>query len=122
MSAHYPGIPLWAAGFSFGSRTALDVGYNDDRVARMISIGTPIDKYGDYDFLTRTTKPILFIHGDQDEFGAIDKVRELAEKAAANTDVEIAVFKNSGHFFDDHLAELRDKVCEWTKRHLTPKI
>src|SRR4051794_24569823 len=50
---HYKGEDLTLAGFSFGSRTSLEVGYEDPRVARLISIGTPIDKYGDYDFLTK---------------------------------------------------------------------
>jgi alpha/beta superfamily hydrolase len=114
----YPGEDLTLAGFSFGSRTALEVGYDNKNVARLISIGTPIDKYGDYDFLMKTQKPILFVHGDKDEFGSIDKVRELAETVSRNTDAELIVFENSGHFFDDHLAELRNAVCEWTKRHL----
>lgn len=55
----YPGEEITLAGFSFGSRTALEVGYDDERVARLISIGTPVDKYGDYDFLTKVRKPIL---------------------------------------------------------------
>src|SRR4051794_25092407 len=46
LGEHYPGRDLTLAGFSFGSRTSLEVGYNDPRVARLISIGTPIDKYG----------------------------------------------------------------------------
>ena len=118
IGSKYQGEDLTLAGFSFGSRTALEVGFDDDRVARMISIGTPVDKYGDYDFLTRTHKPILFIHGDKDEFGAIDRVRQLVDQVSANTDAELVVFENSGHFFDDHLAELRNGVCDWTKRHM----
>lgn len=118
VDAEYPDEDLTLAGFSFGSRTGLEVGFNHDRVARLISVGTPVNKYGDYDFLTETNKPILFIHGDQDEFGAIDDVRRLAEKLSKNTDVEIVVFENSGHFFDEHLSQLRDAVCEWTKRKI----
>jgi alpha/beta superfamily hydrolase len=121
LAQNYPGEDLTLAGFSFGSRTALEVGYNDDRVARMISIGTPIDKYGDYDFLTRTQKPILFVQGDKDEFASIDRVRLLVQSVSVNTDAELVVFQNSGHFFDEHLNELRDTVREWTERHLPGK-
>ena len=60
LASEYPGEDLTLAGFSFGSRTALEVGYDDDQVARMISIGTPIDKYGDYDFLTHDAKAYPF--------------------------------------------------------------
>jgi alpha/beta superfamily hydrolase len=119
IAENYPGEDLTLAGFSFGSRTALEVGYNDERVARMISIGTPIDKYGDYEFLTRTRKPILFVHGDRDEFGAIENVRRLVDEVSANTDAELLVFENSGHFFDQHLSELREAVRDWTERRLT---
>src|SRR6187401_657657 len=31
MATRYPGIPLWAAGFSFGSRIALETGAGDPR-------------------------------------------------------------------------------------------
>src|SRR5262245_14789219 len=65
----YPDDDITLAGFSFGSRTGTEVGMSDDRVVRMISVGTPVDKYGDYDFLTQNRKPILFVHGDSDEFG-----------------------------------------------------
>jgi alpha/beta superfamily hydrolase len=119
IAQEFPGEDLTLAGFSFGSRTALEVGYDDARVARLISIGTPVDKYGDYDFLTRTTKPILFVHGDLDEFGAIARIRELVASVSKNTDAELVVFEGSGHFFDDHLADLRNAVCDWTRRHLS---
>ena len=66
-----PGEDLTLAGFSFGSRTATEVGTDDDRVGRLISVGTPVDKYGDYRFSYRT-KPILFVHGDKDEFGSLE--------------------------------------------------
>src|SRR5436189_703550 len=50
IQSNYPGEDLTLAGFSFGSRTGLEVGYDDHRIARLISIGTPVEKYRDYDF------------------------------------------------------------------------
>ncbi len=64
----FPDEDVTLAGFSFGSRTGMDAGLFDDRVKRLISIGTPVEKYNDYDFLIAVKKPILFIHGDRDEF------------------------------------------------------
>ena len=119
MTGEYPGEDLTLAGFSFGSRTALEVGYDDDRVARLISIGTPIDKYGDYDFLKNTKKPVLFVHGDRDEFGSIENVKDLVDEVAKNTDVELVVFENCGHFFDEHLNELREAIRLWVERSLS---
>lgn len=118
LSDEYPGQPITLAGFSFGSRTGMAVGKDDDRVVRLITIGTPVDKYSDYDFLTEVRKPILFVHGDQDEFGALPNLRALYDRVAANTDAELVVFDNCGHFFDDDLNGLRDAVKDWTKRHI----
>src|SRR5262249_22687702 len=75
----YPGEDITLAGFSFGSRVGTEIGVEDDRVVRLISIGTPVDKYGDYDFLLNTRKPILFLHGDHDEFGALDNLKRLVD-------------------------------------------
>src|SRR6476469_4395621 len=111
LASEYPGEQITLAGFSFGSRTGMEIGMSDDRVVRLISIGTPVDKYGDYEFLTAVRKPILFVHGDQDEFGAVENVRKLVEQIP---DAELVVFENCGHFFDDHLNELRDTIRDWT--------
>src|SRR3954471_11071033 len=35
MAAKYPALPLWTAGFSFGSWVALEVGAVDDRVSAL---------------------------------------------------------------------------------------
>jgi len=114
----YPGQPITLAGFSFGARTGMQVGMNDDRVVRLISIGTPVDKYGDFDFLTGVRKPILFVHGDNDEFGSEASIRALYERVATNTDAELVVFPNCGHFFDDDLNQLRDTVRDWVVKQV----
>ena len=114
LSEQYPDQPVTLAGFSFGTRMGSEVGMTDERVVRLISIGTPVDKYKDFDYLERLRKPILFVHGDRDEFGALENVRRLVERVAANTDAELVYFENCGHFFDDHLAELRATIKHWT--------
>jgi alpha/beta superfamily hydrolase len=106
----YPDDEITLAGFSFGSRTGMEVGMSDDTVVRLISVGTPVEKYRDYDFLTQVTKPILFIHGDQDEFCSVNSLRSLTDRIPQ---AEVKIFKDSGHFFDDHLNELRAVVKDW---------
>lgn len=118
MSAEYPGEDLTLAGFSFGSRTGLAVGMNDDRVKRLISIGTPVDKYQDYDFLAGLEKPILFVHGDRDEFGSVENLRKLVDEVSKTAETELVVFDDCGHFFDEHLNELRAAIQGWTDRKL----
>lgn len=116
LAQEFPDEPITLAGFSFGSRTGMEVGMSDDRVVRLITIGTPVDKYGDYEFLTAVRKPILFVHGDKDEFGSVENVRRLADEIPA---AELVVFENCGHFFDEHLNQLRDTVRDWTATQIS---
>lgn len=115
---NYPDEDLTLAGFSFGSRTGMEVGAADKNVKRLISIGTPVDKYIDYEFLIGLKKPILFVQGDRDEFGSIENVRKLVEKVSKSADAELVVFENCGHFFDEHLVELREAVRSWAEREI----
>jgi alpha/beta superfamily hydrolase len=118
LTGEYRDEDLTLAGFSFGSRTAMAVGVNDDRVKRLISIGTPVEKYDDYEFLLTLRKPILFVHGDKDEFGSVGSLIKLVKKVSQTADARSVVFNDCGHFFDEHLAELREAVREWTVRQL----
>jgi alpha/beta superfamily hydrolase len=118
MTGEYPGEDLTLAGFSFGSRTGMAIGMHDDRVQRLISIGTPVDKYGDYQLLAGLTKPILFVHGDQDEFGSVDELKKLVDEVSKTAETELVVFESCGHFFDEHLNELRETIKNWVLRHI----
>jgi len=114
LAENYPNQPITFAGFSFGSRFGTEVAMTDERVVRLISIGTPVDKYGDYDFLRNLKKPVLFVHGDRDEFGSVENVNKLVESLPPEAEAELVVFENSGHFFDEHLNELRETIKNWT--------
>src|SRR6266536_215459 len=107
---NYPAQEITLCGFSFGARVGLEVGVTDDLVNRLISIGTPVDKY-DFSFLAGCRKPILFVQGDHDEYGKVDRLRELAAKIKAP--VELRVIAGAGHFFDDQLDELKAVITEW---------
>ncbi len=114
LSENYPNQPITLAGFSFGSRIGTEVAMTDERVVRLVSIGTPVDKYDDFDYLENLRKPILFVHGDKDEFGSVESLNRLVAKVSANTDTKLVIFENCGHFFDDHLTQLKDAIHDWT--------
>ena len=114
LSENYPNQPITLAGFSFGSRIGSEVAMTDERVVRLISIGTPVDKYDDFNYLENLRKPILFVHGDKDEFGSVESLNRLVAKVSPNTDTKLIVFENCGHFFDNHLTQLKDAIHDWT--------
>ena len=92
LAENYPHHEITLCGFSFGARVGMEVGIDDDRVTRLISIGTPVDKY-DFSFLTACRKPILFVHGEHDEYGNIERLRELV--AAIKAPVTLEVIKGA---------------------------
>jgi alpha/beta superfamily hydrolase len=114
LSANYPNQEITLCGFSFGARVGLEVGIDDERVKRLISIGTPVDKY-DFGFLVGCRKPILFVHGEHDEYGNADRLRELIARVSKNAPAELRVIKGAGHFFDDQLDELKRAITEWVR-------
>ena len=113
LAENYPGRPITLCGFSFGARVGLEIGISDARVANLISIGTPVDKY-DFTFLEACRKPILFVHGDRDEFGSLQRLQELVDKIKErNPAVELHIIKGSSHFFEGHLDELKQVITDW---------
>jgi len=111
LAENYPGQEITLCGFSFGARVGLEVGIADDRVTRMIAIGAPVDKY-DFSFLAQCRKPILFVHGEHDEYGGIGKLREVVAQIQ-NAQTELRIIAGAGHFFDDQLSELKTAITDW---------
>lgn len=112
LSEHYRQESITLAGFSFGARVGLEVGVADARVSRLVSIGTPVDKY-DFSFLKTCPKPILFVHGDRDEFGSAGRLKELAESLPPEARAEVHIINGAGHFFEGHLDELKRIITAW---------
>ena len=117
LAGQYPQLPLVVCGFSFGARVGLDVGIKDDRVQYLIGIGTPLDKY-DFTFLESCRKPLLLVHGEQDEFGDVKQLRQLAAELENRTQVRLVVVPGSGHFFENGLDELKRAIADWINEQL----
>jgi uncharacterized protein len=103
----YPDSPLWAAGMSFGSWVALTAGAEDPRVAALIGIAMPIDRY-DFTAVRESDKPKFFIHGERDEICTVKRVREFY--AQAREPKELVVIDGADHLFDGKVGEVADAV------------
>ena len=80
LESHYPALPLFLAGFSFGAYVALRAGVSDPRVRALVLVGTPVnlpEREYDFSFLRECRKPVLFVHGEHDEFGSTARLKEL---------------------------------------------
>jgi alpha/beta superfamily hydrolase len=118
LADHYPGQRLLLCGFSFGARVGMEAGLNDTRVNYLISIGTPLNMI-DFSFLKSCRKPLLFVHGDQDEFGNVDRLTALTTSLSQSTDVRLVVIPDADHFFNGHLDDLKRAITDWTNEKLS---
>jgi alpha/beta superfamily hydrolase len=109
MSARYPNVPLWAAGFSFGAWIALETGAVDDRVSVLIGIAPPVTKSG-YDFSNtrRSTKPKFFVQGEADDICPIQDMWKFYGEVPEPK--ELVVIDGADHLFDGHTSEVGEAL------------
>ena len=109
MATRFPGVPLWAAGFSFGSWIALETGAEDPRVSVLIGIAPPVTREN-YSFARtlETTKPKFFVQGDLDELCPIRDL--MAFYAKLKEPKELAVIHGASHLFDGQTGEVGEAL------------
>ena len=117
LAANYPDSRITLCGFSFGARVGLEVGIEDARVRYLIGIGTPLDKY-DFEFLQACRKPLLLVHGELDEYGDAQRVKEMAVRLEKHTQVRLVIIPGADHFFENHLDELKTAITTWITEQL----
>lgn len=107
MESRYPGLPLWAAGFSFGSWVALTVGAEDPRVKLLLGIAPAVDRY-DFAAVRQSTKPKFIIHGERDELVSLKDVRRFYSEL--DEPKELVVIDGADHLFDGKTSEVGEAV------------
>jgi len=103
----YPGLPLWAAGMSFGSWVALTVGAEDPRVALLLGVAAPVDRY-DFAAVKQSDKATFLIHGEEDELISIKDVRRFYSELKEPK--ELVVIPDANHLFEGKTAEVGEAV------------
>jgi uncharacterized protein len=117
LTATYPHRLLTLAGFSFGARVGLEVGLADPRVTHLVGIGTPVNMY-DFDFLDLCHKPILFVHGELDEFGQVERLKALAARIGEHATIKVEIIPGADHFFEGHLDEMKRAIRDWVEKEV----
>lgn len=109
MAARFPGTPLWAAGFSFGSNVALETGAADDRVSVLIGIAPPVSREG-YAFTNTlaSTKPKFFIQGSEDEICPLEAM--WAFYGTLPEPKELVVIDGADHLFTGQTPEVGEAL------------
>jgi len=115
MTSEFAGTPLLVAGFSFGCWVGLRAGCESEQVEKLIGIGAPVNS-SDFSYLMKCGKPKLFVHGANDEFGDVEKVRQMIASLAGES--ELVVVDRVDHFFTGRIEELGKAISEWLKPSL----
>jgi len=111
-AAHYPGLPVCLAGFSFGAWVGIEVGATEARVSTLVGLGVPVST-ASFDFLRDVRKPKLFIQGTRDEFGSVAQVSELYDSLAEPK--KIHWVQGADHFCAGKLDEVQQVLQEFLK-------
>ncbi len=108
LAARYPGVPLWAAGFSYGSWIALETGAADPRVSVLIAVAPPVTRGYSFARALETTKPKFIIQGDLDE---VCPMKDLwAFYAKLKEPKEIATIVGASHLFEGRAPEVGEAL------------
>ena len=105
----HAGLPLLVGGFSFGGWVASRVACELPNVAGVFLIGTPIQKY-DFGYLKRCDKPVLLLHGTQDEFGDVPRLEKLAQEMK---NAQSVIVTGADHFFTQQLEAVEETMRSW---------
>jgi alpha/beta superfamily hydrolase len=105
----YPKLPYSLAGFSFGSRVALQLACTLPDAERVIVVGMPT-REGMADYLARCTTRKVFIQSTHDEHGPKEALEALYAQTAEPK--ELHWVEGGDHFFAGVLDELEKIVVE----------
>jgi len=113
MATRYSGVPLWAAGFSFGAWVALEIGATDDRVSVLIGIAPPVVtsvsgmKY-EFPNTLASTKPKFFVQGEADDVCPIEGMWQFYGRLQEPK--ELVVIDAADHLFEGRTQEVGEAL------------
>jgi alpha/beta superfamily hydrolase len=110
----HPGKRLIVGGFSFGAWVSSRVACEDAEVFAVYLIGTPVNKY-DFGHLRHCEKPMLFLHGTQDEYGDVNKLEKLAQQVR---NAQSVIVTGADHFFSKQLEAVEETMRSWAEEIL----
>jgi len=113
LSGRHPGLPMWAAGFSFGAWVALETGAVDARVTALIGVAPPVETSVsgmNYTFpnTLSSTKPKFFVQGEADEVCPLQAM--WAFYGRLQEPKELVVIDGADHLFEGKTQEIGEAL------------
>ncbi len=117
LQERFPGLELWAAGFSFGARTVASVAPRENRIRRVCLVALPVGYY-DVSYANGIAQPGLILMAGEDSFGTREQLQtqfpDLVER------MEVQDVPGVDHFFTGELEQVRERIGDWAKESLKP--
>lgn len=110
LEADAPGVPLFLAGFSFGSMVGLSLALDDPRIRACVGLGLPLSSY-DFSFLAELNRPVRIVQGEEDQFGSGAAVADFLEELGPH--ISLVRIPKSDHFFHDRFDALQEAVASF---------
>ena len=102
----FAGLPLWAAGMSFGSWIAASAAA-DPRVSLVLLVAPPVDRH-DFAELLAWAKPKFIVHGEQDELISAKDIRKFYSSLPEPK--ELVMIEDANHLFEGKTSLVGDAV------------
>ena len=109
LRSRYPALPLWLAGFSFGSYVALRA-QAELGIDRLLLVAPPVAMF-DFKTLQVPQADWIVIQGGKDEVSSPEKVSMWVGKQSANPPQYIWM-SDADHFFHGRLSKIREALIE----------
>ncbi len=107
----HAGKKLIVGGFSFGAWVASRVACELPEIDAIFLIGTPLNKY-DFGYLRHCEKPVLFLHGTEDEYGDVAKLEKLVPQVR---NAESVIVTGADHLFTKQLDAVEETIRAWAE-------
>jgi len=104
----YPGLPLYAAGYSFGAWIAMNAGATDPRVGVLLGIALPTQR--EMTAVITSEKPKFLIHGERDTLIPVKEMWRFYGKLSEPK--ELVVIDAADHLFDGKTREVGDAITD----------
>ena len=114
----HPELPLIAGGFSFGAWVSSRAACEIEDVRALFLIGTPVNKY-DFGYLRSWEKPMLFLHGTQDEHGDVAKLEKLIQSVR---NAESVIVTGADHFFTKQIEAVEETLRSWAEELIETQL
>jgi alpha/beta superfamily hydrolase len=116
LGERYPGLPLWAGGFSFGARTVVGLlARAPGSVERVLLLALPVLAYP-CEEVEDLSLPGLILMGSADSFGTRAALEERFPGLVQRMEVE--EIEGADHFFAGALDLLQARVQAWAAANL----